>query len=119
MPPPPKSLIHTKPSQIKNKITHNDSLAKHTSMKLACDKTNKELEVVISAEVKEHFKKIVHKKEAPIDASKNSFFVKMSEKVKKKSISDYEYMLSKACKNVQRKMCHNKCSHKHTNMTSL
>jgi isocitrate dehydrogenase kinase/phosphatase len=103
---------------MKSKITHNDSLAKHTSKKLACDKTNKELDVVISAEVKEHFKKIIHKKEAPIDASKNSFFVKMSEKAKK-NISDYEYMLSKACKNVQRKMCHNKCSHKHTKLTSL
>lgn len=81
--------------------------------------TNKELDVVISAEVKEHFKKIVHKKEASIDASKNSFFVKMSEKAKKQSISNYEYMLSKACKNSKEKCVIIKCSHRHTNIASL
>jgi hypothetical protein len=48
--------------------------------------TDEELCDIINAKVKEHFKKIVPYKEAPIDVSTKAFFVKMSEKGKKQCI---------------------------------
>jgi hypothetical protein len=45
--------------------------------------TDEELCVVVSAKVKEHFKKTVIEKEAPIDPSMKTFFINMSKKGKK------------------------------------
>jgi hypothetical protein len=52
--------------------------------------------------VKEHFKKTIPEMEAPIDASKKVFFVKMRKK-KKHYISNYESMMSKEHKNCPKK----------------
>jgi hypothetical protein len=54
-----------------------------------------ELNVVVRAEVKEHFKKTMPKKEAPVDVSTKAFFVKTFKKGKKQCITSYERMLSK------------------------
>lgn len=57
---------------------------------------------IISAEVKAYFKNTIHEKEAPINASKKAFLVKMSEKWEKQCIPNYECMLFKEHKKLRK-----------------
>ena len=72
--------------------------------------TLEELCVVVSTQVKEHFKKTIAEKEAPLGSSTKTFFVKTSYKLNKQPITHYKRMMSKAQKIYEEK-CANPTVH--------
>jgi hypothetical protein len=66
--------------------------------------TEEELCDIVNKEEKEHFKKKVLDKEAPIEPSIKAFFLNMSKPIKKQSTFNYERMLEKP-KKIYKEKC--------------